>query len=289
MGRIWPGSLAANVSSPGPPAAVYSVMKSVPPATARPSAPRKPPCWPPAEVDVCIWIAIDIQDSWPDSAKTLSPGCMLSSSTGITVPTIFGSILSLFLGQGLTVGPKPNRGRSVVNVLQRRMPLGLAARRFGAGLAHPDDQHLGARGLEVVLVLEVTFEVGDQVLLDVHHPAADRADRVMVVAACELVMRGALAQVRGVQRTRSGQRLEPAVDGAARERRLGPPDLFGDLVGRAVAAEPDDGVVDHGPLLGAPHAYAMTRSERSACVSSRQPCASTTTSSSMRTPPQPSV
>src|SRR5450756_1323163 len=78
MGRIWPGSLAANVSRPGPPAAVYSVMKSVPPATARPSAPIKPPCWPPAEVDVCIWIAIDIQDSWPDSAKTLSLGCMLS-------------------------------------------------------------------------------------------------------------------------------------------------------------------------------------------------------------------
>jgi hypothetical protein len=40
-------------------------------------------------------MAIDIQDSWPDSAKTLSPGCMLSSSTGNTVPMIFGSILSL--------------------------------------------------------------------------------------------------------------------------------------------------------------------------------------------------
>ena len=92
MGRIWPGSLAAKASKPGPPAAVYSVMKRVPPATARPSAPMKPPCWPPAEVDVCIWIAMDIHESWPDSAKTLSLGCMLSSSTGITVPTILDSI-----------------------------------------------------------------------------------------------------------------------------------------------------------------------------------------------------
>jgi len=63
IGRIWPGSLAEKVSSPGPPAAVYSVMKRVPPATARPSAPRNPPCCPPAVVDVCIWIAIDIHES----------------------------------------------------------------------------------------------------------------------------------------------------------------------------------------------------------------------------------
>ncbi len=54
-----------------------------------------PPCCPPADVDVdvCIWIAIDIHDSWPDSANTLSFGCMFSSSTGMTVPTIFGSIV----------------------------------------------------------------------------------------------------------------------------------------------------------------------------------------------------
>src|SRR6266850_7089524 len=91
MGRIWPGSLAAKASRPGPPAAVYSVMNKVPPATTRPRAPMKPPCCPPADVDVCIWIAMDIQDSCPDSAKTLSLGCMLSSSTGITVPTILDS------------------------------------------------------------------------------------------------------------------------------------------------------------------------------------------------------
>src|SRR5881397_2327516 len=91
-GTIWPGSLAAKASRPSPPAAVYSVMNSVPPAIARPSAPRKPPCCPPTEVPVCIWIAIDIQESSPDSAKTLSFGCMLSSRTGITVPTIFDSM-----------------------------------------------------------------------------------------------------------------------------------------------------------------------------------------------------
>ena len=34
-GRICPGSFAANASRPGPPTAVYSVMKRVPPATAR--------------------------------------------------------------------------------------------------------------------------------------------------------------------------------------------------------------------------------------------------------------
>src|SRR5665213_1023541 len=103
MGRIWPGSLAANASRPGPPIAVYSVMKSVPPATARPSAPMKPPCWPPADVEVCIWIAIDIHDSCPDSAKTLSFGCMLSSSTGITVPTI---LVSIFLAPAQEIADK---------------------------------------------------------------------------------------------------------------------------------------------------------------------------------------
>src|SRR2546427_8899050 len=74
-------------------------MKSVPPATALPRAPRKPPCCPPTEVPVCIWIAIDIHDSSPDSAKTLSLGCMLNSRTGITVQTILdcmqGSLASV--------------------------------------------------------------------------------------------------------------------------------------------------------------------------------------------------
>src|SRR5215831_16930066 len=73
---------------PMPPAAVYSVMKIVAPANARPSVAMRPPCWPPTEVPVWSWIAHETQASSPDSAKTCSPGWSSSSSTGMVVPMI---------------------------------------------------------------------------------------------------------------------------------------------------------------------------------------------------------
>ncbi len=51
MGRIWPGTLVANATMPGPPCAVYSVMKKLPPATARFTAPNMPLA--PALPDAC--------------------------------------------------------------------------------------------------------------------------------------------------------------------------------------------------------------------------------------------
>src|SRR3989442_8178812 len=152
-GTICPGSLAAKASSPGPPTAVYSVMNRVPPANARPSAPMNPPCCPPTDVPVCIWIAIDIHDSSPDSANTLSLGCMLSSRTGITVPTILDS----------------NAGSlaSVVRI-DHAAARGVRCRVTRAIVADPDDQHLGAHGLESVSFFEVRLQLVDKLFQDVH-------------------------------------------------------------------------------------------------------------------------
>src|SRR4029077_19631661 len=118
------------------------------------------------------------------------------------------------------------------------------------------------------------------------------AHGVMVLTARKLVVRGALAQVRRVNGAGRGQGFEASIYSAARERRPRASQLFDDLIGRAVASQLDDGLVHHRPLSGASHARGgahavITRSERSARVSSLAPCASTTTSSSMRTPPQP--
>src|SRR5947208_357776 len=279
-GRICPGSLAAKARSPGPPTAVYSVMNSVPPATALPSAPRKPPCWPPTDVPVCIWIAIDIHDSSPDSAKTFSLGCMFSSRTGITVPTIFDSI-------------KP----SLVAVVRVDHPAARCMRRrvARATVADPDHEHLGADRLEPMTLLEMRLELVHQLLLDVHHPTADLAHRVMVIAARQLVVCRALTQVRRVNGARRGQRLECPIDRAARECRPCLVQLNGDLLGGAVSAKVHDRVVDHLPLRRPPHPWrehqmlVMTRSDRSALVSTRHPPSSTSTSSSIRTPPKPGM
>src|SRR5438445_482221 len=168
-------------------------MNSVPPATALPRAPRKPPCWPPTDVPVCIWIAIDIHDSSPDSAKTFSLGCMFSSRTGITVPTIFDSI-------------KP----SLVAVVRVDHPAARCMRRRVARaiVADADHEHLGADRLEPMTLLEMRLELVHELLLDVHHPTADLAHRVMVIAARQLVVCRALTQVRRVNAARRRQRLE---------------------------------------------------------------------------------
>src|SRR5207249_9434277 len=179
-GTIWPGSLAANASSPGPPTAVYSVMNKVPPAIARPRAPMNPPCCPPTEVPVCIWIAIDIHDSSPDSANTLSLGCMLSSRTGITVPTIWDSI-----------------DHSLVPVVRVDHP---TARRMGrrvsqAIVADPNDEDLSAHRLESVSFFEMRLELVHELFLNVHDPAAHLAHGVMVVAARQLVVSRSFTEV----------------------------------------------------------------------------------------------
>src|SRR5205823_3520697 len=238
-GTIWPGSLAANARSPGPPTAVYSVMNSVPPANARPSAPMKPPCCPPTEVPVCIWIAMDIHDNSPDSAKTLSLGSKLSSSTGITVPTIFDSMPGSLVP---VVGIDHAAARGVRRRVARTI------------VADPDHQHLGPYWPESVALLEVGFELAHELFLYMQHPSAHLAHRVVVVAARKLVMSRPLTQVRRVHRAGSGQGLQRPIDGAARKTGSCLAQLLGDLVRRAVPAEAHDHVVDHRPLRGAPHA-----------------------------------
>src|SRR5438270_840959 len=251
-GRISPGSFGANASRPWPPTAVYSVMNSVPPANARPSAPMNPPCCPPTDVPVCIWIAIDIQDSSPDSAKTFSFASMLSSSTGNTVPTIFASM------------SVPSSSVAVVRIddaAPGRRPRGIP----GAIVADADDQDLSAHGLEPVAALQVRLEVVHDLLLDVHHATADLAHSAVMVAARELVVRRPLAEVGGVYRAGGRQRLDRAVHGAARKAGLGPMQLVGQLLRGAVPAQAHDRVVHHLALCGAPHSgreHQRTRTRR---------------------------
>src|SRR4029077_10761465 len=113
----------------------------------------------------------------------------------------------------------------------------------------------------------------------------------MMVAGGKLVMGRALTQMGGVNGSRRGERLQGAIDRAARETRLRLVQLVRDLVSGAVPAQAHDGGVYHRPLRGTPHAWrehqpcGTTRSWRPAVVRTRQPAFSTTTSSSMRTPP----
>src|SRR4029077_15660809 len=99
-----------------------------------------------------------------------------------------------------------------------------------------------------------------------------------------------LTEVGGVHRPGSGQGLERPIHGAARKARPCLTHLASDLVRGPVPTEPHDDVLPHGPLRRVPHAgreHQTTRSERSAFVSTRHPRSSTTTSSSILTPPQP--
>src|SRR4051812_16205776 len=92
MGRIWPGTLVANATIPDPPLAVYSVMKRLPPATARLTAPNMPlaPALPDAAVS--SWTGPVIHESSPPCATIDSPASSCISSTGIVVPITLWSI-----------------------------------------------------------------------------------------------------------------------------------------------------------------------------------------------------
>src|SRR4051812_23910152 len=92
MGRIWPGTLVANATMPDPPSAVYSVMKRLPPATARFTAPNMPlaPALPDAAVS--SWTGPVIHESSPPCATIDSPASSCISSTGIVVPITLWSI-----------------------------------------------------------------------------------------------------------------------------------------------------------------------------------------------------
>src|SRR5689334_642413 len=141
---------------------------------------------------------------------------MFSSRTGRVVPTIFGSMdLSLM---------------SVVRVDRAVAARGVRRRIPRAIVADSNDQHLGAHRLETVSLLKVVLVIGDELLLDVLDAAADLAYRVMMVTARQLVVRRALPEVSGVHRPRSRQRLERAIDRAARKSRPRRVQLLGDLV-----------------------------------------------------------
>src|SRR5438045_6721695 len=85
---------------------------------------------------------------------------------------------------------------------------GVRRRVTRAIVADPDHQDLCPHGPEAVALFEVSLELAHELFLYVQHPAAYLAHRVVMVAARELVMRRPLAEVRGVHRAGSGQRLE---------------------------------------------------------------------------------
>src|SRR5712692_5021612 len=136
----------------------------------------------------------------------------------MTVPTILGSI------RPPSGFPSPPRGEGrelamtnvsgarvasrVVDVLEGMAPGGLAARRSRARLADSDHQHLGVHRLEPMAVLEVPLQLAHQCLFDVQDAAAKLADSVMMIAARELVVSRAVAEVRRVHRSRSGERFQ---------------------------------------------------------------------------------
>src|SRR5450759_1915819 len=180
-----------------------------------------------------------------------------------------------------------------MHVLER-VPAGrLPTRIARARIANPDDQDFGSHRTEVVRLFEVLLERVDELLLDVQHASANLAHGVVVIAAGELVVSRTLAQVRRINRPRRGKRLERPIHGAARKSRFRLMQLGSYLLSRAVTAESNDGGVNHRPLSRATHSgcehqeACTTRSSRVALDSTRQPPASTTTSSSIRTPPQP--
>src|SRR6476620_8748873 len=109
MGKIWPGTLVAKATMPAPPSAVYSVMKRLPPATARFTAPNMPlaPALPDAAVS--SWIGPVIHESSPPCATIDSPASSCISSTGIVVPI---TLWSMGLPSPLLVGRVGGEGRS---------------------------------------------------------------------------------------------------------------------------------------------------------------------------------
>src|SRR6266851_78063 len=96
----------------------------------------------------------------------------------------------------------------------------LAPWSLGAGVADTNDQDLRPQGLEVMPLFQVGLELADKLFLDVQHSSADLAHSMVVIAARELVVRGALIEVRGVDRARRCQGLERSIHSAAWKSRL---------------------------------------------------------------------
>src|SRR5471032_2844188 len=113
-------------------------------------------------------------------------------------------------------------------------------------------------------LFQVSLELTHELFLDVQHSAAHLADRMVMITAGELVVGGALTEVRGVDGARCCESFQRSVDGAPRETRLALVKLRGDLIRRAMAAQADDCVVDHRQLGGTAHA----RGEHQACLKS---------------------
>ena len=95
---MWPGIFAAKATVPALPPAVYSVMKSEPPLTARFKAPKSPPP-PPCCVLVCRVMELVIHESSPETAITLSQESRWISSTGMVEPMTSCCIAPVLIGR----------------------------------------------------------------------------------------------------------------------------------------------------------------------------------------------
>ena len=101
-GMMWPGSFAANVTMPAPrglvvgeeqPAAAHDPLEALHEAAVAAEPPPVPMCWD-------IWMFGVIQDSSPWVETTCSPGCRVTSRTGIVVPLISACIDRSVLARG---------------------------------------------------------------------------------------------------------------------------------------------------------------------------------------------
>ena len=157
---------------------------------------------------------------------------------------------------------KPGEGdaSAVVHVIEKAPP-GRRARapHTGALVADAHYQHVCADRMEPVPLLEVPFQLSHQPVLDVHDALADLADSVLVVLDRDLVVDRTITEPNRVQGTGCGERLQGAIDRAARKARLLVLQLGGDLVSRAVSAQPLDGVPHLLPLPSLAHAWPERR------------------------------
>jgi len=140
---------------------------------------------------------------------------------------------------------------AVVHVIEKAPPGRRAPpTHMGALVADAHHQHVCTDRMEAVPLLEVPFQLSHQPVLDVHDALADLADSVLVVLDSNLVVDRTITEPNRVQGTGRGERLQGAIDRAARKARLLVLQIGGDLVGCAVAAQPLDSV---------PHLLALPR------------------------------
>jgi hypothetical protein len=242
----------------------------------------------------------------------------MGHSTGVLLVVIFG----IRLPEGnylvkLFCRTATSALSAVVHVVEKAPPASRPPPPLpGALPADSDHQHVCTNRAEPVPLLEVALELGHQGVLDVQDALANLADGVLVVFYRDLVVDWTVAETHGVQGTGRRERLQGAIDRASREARLRVLQRGRDLVGRAVAAQTSNRVPDLLPLPGLAHAGPQRRSSTDSfwhvrrlpalptaeppllqpCVSPRRawvsilpPPASTSTSSSIRTPPQPGM